>query len=152
MKEVEQLRLQAWLDEELSGSEQRDVGHWLASDAAAQALATELRATKRALNNNELERPLPMSGDFYWSRVQLSIQHGVPAAAGAGPAWISWWYKLLVPAGAAAVLGLVLVPLLRPPVAGTLASFSVETSMPDSNVIAFTSEDEGITVVWVDTQ
>jgi len=152
MKEIEQLRLQAWLDEELSGSERREVGDWMATDAAAQALATELRATKSALKNNELGRPLPMSGDFYWSRIQLSIQHGVPAVARSSASWITWWYRLLVPVGAAAVLGLVLVPILRPPVAGTLASFSVETSMPDSNVIAFTSEDEGITVVWVDTQ
>lgn len=152
MKEVEQFRLQAWLDEELSESERRDVGHWVTTDPEAQALATALRATKSAVQYNELERPLPMSGDFYWSRIQLSIQRGVLPTARGGPSWVSWWYRWLVPVGAAAVLGLVLVPILRPPVTGTLASFSVETSMPDANVITFTSEDEGYTVVWVDTQ
>lgn len=158
MKEVEAFRLQAWLDGELSQDEARDIEQLIASDAEAKALASELRATRAALSSNESVCSLPVSGDFYWHGIQQAIQKSAMTSVEvpARTPWVSLLYKLLVPAGAALALGMILVPLLNHPSplgqAANFASFNVESTIPDSSVVAFHSESEGVTVVWMDTQ
>jgi anti-sigma factor RsiW len=161
MKEDVSLKLQALLDGELSREATAEFQRLLADDAEAKALTAELSWTRDALKGNEPAHPLPVRGDFYWQGIQQAIQKDTPVkhpAAPARPSWISLFYKLLAPAGAALALALILLPVLnRPaPVAAnastSVASFNVESMMPNSSVVTFCSEKEGVTVVWIDTQ
>src|SRR5881296_2996806 len=69
-----ELKLQAYLDGELSPGEAKTVADLLRRDAGAQALYQELRIAKSLLAENELERKLPESGEFYWSKIRRQIE------------------------------------------------------------------------------
>jgi len=74
MNEEFQLKLQAYLDGELSKKETREVETWLASDKEAQLLLAELKTTNRALSIFEQELKLPESREFFWSKIQREIR------------------------------------------------------------------------------
>lgn len=158
MKQEAQLQLQALLDGELSPAEMRRVEQWMAQDPQAQALFAELQHTRALLVGNELPRQIPASRDFFWSRIEQDIQRleSMPAPSGfALPSWTKDWWKLFAPVGAVAMLCLVLLPLWHPPQPPAMAALhgmEIEAGTPDSSVITFRSDMEGISVVWVDTQ
>jgi anti-sigma factor RsiW len=144
-----QLKLQAYLDGELSERETREVEAALSSDAEAQALLTELRNTSGALAEFEAELKLPETRDFFWSKIEREIQRQDKVAASLG-APISWWRRFLIPAGAFAAL--VLVGLIGfksfGPVSGVPAA-AVETFLTDAGAMTYRDEAEGMTVVWL---
>ena len=59
MKTDVQLKLQAYLDGELTAAEAGEVTEWLARDEAARDLFGELTATRNAVRGNEVEVTLP---------------------------------------------------------------------------------------------
>jgi len=161
MKEDLLLKLQAKLDgETLTRQEEQELEHWLATEPEAREWQAELCATREMLRANEPACPLPVRGDFYWQGIQTAIERDAVPNSSVAPArssWLSWAYKLVVPAGAAIILGLLMVPVVKHPgsvagTAGNYASFNVESSMPDATVVTFRSEQEGVTVVWMDTK
>src|ERR1041384_1079271 len=81
----QQLKVQAYLDGELSEREARQISDLIASDREAQLLLTELRNTKNALTGNELEIKLPETREFYWSQLQRQIERANPPAAASRP-------------------------------------------------------------------
>lgn len=163
MKNDTQLKVQAYLDNELSPGEARKVASLISSDTEARDLYHALQSTKQFLEGNEPEVKLQESRDFYWSKIQRGIESAErmpkPSAA------TSWWVKLLAPlAGAAALLAL-LLSVAHPGDGPTSvaqsspedfiaerASHEVEDLNPDVSTITFHSEAEGVTVVWVTTQ
>src|SRR5262249_51861206 len=70
----EQLKLQAYLDGELSEAESRELASRLASDQEAAALLTELRQTREAVAGFESGIRLPETREFYWSKVKREIE------------------------------------------------------------------------------
>ncbi|HZV35801.1 MAG TPA: hypothetical protein VFB72_14595 [Verrucomicrobiae bacterium] len=103
-----QLKLQAFMDGELSVREAAEVREWLAQDAEAHALLSELRNTTAALKGNEPQCRLPETREFFWSKIEREIERqGAqpmrprPVAAGSLLAWLR---RHLMPAvGVAAV-------------------------------------------------
>jgi anti-sigma factor RsiW len=148
-----QIKLQAYLDGELSARQARPVAGWLARDCEAQALFAELQHTKTILTENEPEWKLPESRDFFWSRIIRQIDRPGPARA-APPPWSSLlrWWKWLAPIGAAAALALLLWPRNPASYVAALNGLEVEMAIPESRVATFRSEAEGVSVVWVETQ
>jgi len=107
-----QLKLQAWVDGELMGDDARQMESLVAGDPQAAALAGELRMTRKFLAGQESERSVPVSRDFYWSRIRREIEQGLTQTeAPVAPAGVvSFWNslrRLLVP-----VSGLALVMLV----------------------------------------
>ena len=151
MKEYkEQLKLQAWLDGELSDSEARTVADWVAKDAEASALAAELRNTHSALSVFEAEVKLPETREFYWSKIAREIERAdcvdQPAPARSPASIFLAFRKLLVPAmGIAAVL--LGIAVIRPQF-GT-ADSDMETAMTDANAFTYRDYDHGTTLVWL---
>src|SRR5258705_13372973 len=97
MNTESKLRLQAYLDNEVSSSEARQIASWIARDAEAKALYEELQATKSLLApDNELPVTCPDGREFYWSKIQRAI-----ATAEREPvrehAMRPWWTRLLAP-------------------------------------------------------
>lgn len=148
MDDKAQLRLQAYLDGELAQGERHEVEAWLARDAEAVALLTELRQTTAALRGFESEIKLPESGEFYWSKIQREIQRQArPTPAPASPSLVALWRRFLAPMSAMAavvVAGLLAVLQLGRPA-------SPESEMALSDTAAFTYRDyaRGMTLVWV---
>jgi anti-sigma factor RsiW len=154
-----ELKLQAYLDGELSAREAKAVADLLGRDAGAQALYQELRIAKSLLAGNELERKLPESREFYWSKIQRQINRVEPAQADGlttEPAASRWWPRFLAPAGVLAALAVFVAVVLRSPEGGQALlalddSHEIETPLEETSSFSFRSEAAAMTVVWVDS-
>jgi anti-sigma factor RsiW len=144
MNQELQLKLQAYLDNELSASDVREVEMLLRTDRDARELLDELRNTNIALRVFEAEIKVPESRDFYWSKIRRQIEREevVPVARPV----IAWWRRILVPAGAFAVLAIAAMLAFKPSAANQ--SPLLETSLDDSGAITYRDEAEGMTLVW----
>jgi anti-sigma factor RsiW len=159
MKNDTQLKVQAYLDNELSPGDARRIASLISSDSAVRDLYSELKDTKETIRRNEPEAKLSDSPDFYWSQIQRRIAAAEKIAPARTPA--PWWVRVLAPLAGAVALFAILFSVARPgetPLAtasGTVlepALHEVEDLAPDVSTITFRSEAEGVTVVWVTSE
>jgi len=162
MTDEQQLKLQAFLDGELTAGDVRAVEAWLARDSAAAALLSELQHTRSALAG--FERPetagasstaaavkCPESREFYWSKIKREIERTTPAAGSAPVRTESLFARLrrtLIPLSAAAVLAIVGLVTLRQYSAGDRA-IAVNSMLADAGAFTYRDEAQGMTVVWL---
>jgi anti-sigma factor RsiW len=146
MNHEEQLRLQAYLDGELSSRAARRTAEYLAQEPAAQELLAELRQTKAILSAHESAVKVPATREFYWAQIERCLETA-PQFVSARPilAWIKW----LLPIGAAALLVFWLG--IYPASSGKSGPVVIVNSSAEASCITFHSDSEGISVVWVDT-
>jgi anti-sigma factor RsiW len=145
-REVE-LKLQAFVDGELSGGEARDVELLLETDAEARGLVHELKTTKGFLAGNEPEVTVPESREFYWSKIARGIEKPEPRPVRRGWELLLAWRRVLAPvAGMALVLFLAIgmAKILREP--GRMAL--VQNLSEYTGSFSFHSSDN-MFVVWV---
>jgi len=86
------IRLQAYLDGELTGGEAQQVAALLETDAEARALCSELEQTRTLLKGNEPELRLPESPEFFWSKIEREISRSETAPA-AQPGWLLFFRR-----------------------------------------------------------
>jgi hypothetical protein len=150
MKFDQELKIQAYLDGEVSARESREVEALLAADSQAEALLSELKLTRSALLGNEPEIKLPETREFNWSQIQRRIEAAQPAEAAARlPFWVTWRRYFAPVAGVAivAVLGIFSLQNIPEEVNGHLAE--VENLSEHSSSMSFRSQSENMFVVWV---
>jgi anti-sigma factor RsiW len=144
----EQLKLQAYLDGELSEAERRTTAELLARDAEAAALLAELRETRGAVAAYGQELRLPASREFYWSKIQREIERLETRDAAAVPkaavSWLGLLRRALVPAAAVAVVLIAGLLVTRPG-----STPGTETSIADSGAFTYHDYDAGATLVWL---
>jgi anti-sigma factor RsiW len=156
-----QLKVMAYLDNELSPGDARKVAGLISSDREAQELYAQLRSTKELLARNEPEMKLEESRDFYWSKIQRQIAslEREPAPRAASP----WWVRMLAPLAGTAALFALLISVMNPPsVDNRREPTAVASATPaqpihgevqdlsaDVSSVTFRSEEDGVTVVWL---
>jgi anti-sigma factor RsiW len=147
------LRLQAWLDGELPEAEGRAMTQWAEGDPDARRLCAELRAVRDLLQGQELERKLPESREFYWSKISCAIEGAQAHPRTRRSAFLTSWWRLALPVGAALVLlgALVWKTVLRPGVDSLYLAtdHEIETPLEEGTSFTFRSESARMTVVWV---
>ncbi len=146
-----QLKLQAWLDGELSEADAKEVADLVARDRAAAAMLEELRHTRDALAGFESGIQLPESREFFWSKVKREIQRlETPASKPAPTPLLALWRRFLVPASALAAV-LVAVLLAVPPAdqSGRTPASDIETALPDAGAFTYRDYTAGTTLVWL---
>jgi anti-sigma factor RsiW len=153
-----ELKLQAYLDGELSAGEAKAIADLLGRDAGVQALYQELSIAQSLLAENELERKLPESREFYWSKIQRQIERveSTQANGRTEAAASRWWPRFLAPAGVLAALAVFVAVVLRSPESGQAVlalddSQEIETPLEETSSFSFRSEAAAMTVVWVDS-
>lgn len=147
MKQDLQLKLQAYLDGELSAREATAVTDWLAQDAAARDLLVELTNTRAALVSHESEIKIPDSREFYWSKIRRQIEREEKIAIATKPvSLMDRIHRMLVPVGATAAV-LVAVMLALP---GTNGIGHTYTDAGDAVAFTYHNYDSGTTLVWLD--
>jgi hypothetical protein len=142
-----QLKLQGYLDGELSESEAKEVAKWLAQDQEAMLLDSELKNTRQALAAGEKLLQLPESREFYWSKIQREISRLEAAAPVREKESLAMrWRRLLVPISAAAVLGIVILTAIGP-----IENFGPESEVAseDSSGLVYRDDSTGTTLVWL---
>jgi anti-sigma-K factor RskA len=152
MNEETQLKIQAWVDGELSSWQARNVAKLVERDAEAKALVTELRHTKTAFAGNEVSVALPELREFYWNKIRLQIEREEAAGqkrVSPAPSWnpLSVFRRIGLPLAGVAVAAA--VALL------TLTQFSgpryeeVTTTSDDMTALTFHDQSAGMTVIWL---
>jgi anti-sigma factor RsiW len=146
MKTEEQLRLQAYLDNEVSSSEARQIAAWIERDPEAKSLYAELQATKKLLSpENEVAVACPEGRDFYWSKIARAIETAEREPVRREAAR-PWWIRLLAPAAGAAVLALVVLTSVS---TNPRIAVHQERSDLENGTLTFHSRDNGMTLVWI---
>lgn len=151
MDHEKQLKLQAFLDEELSEAEASEVASWLAKDQEATLLLAELRNTRQSMARFEAGIRLPESREFYWSKIKREIERLEPAAARPEPARTSWlaaWRRFLIPAGAMAALLIAFLVTIGPPVPVD-GRVEADSAFNDPGVFTYRDYDNHATLVWL---
>ncbi len=146
-----QLKLQAWLDGELSGAEASEVAEQVTRDREAAALVEELRTTREALADFETSIQLPEARAFFWSKVERAIQR-VEAPAGRSASEPYWLLlrRWLVPASAVAVAVVAGLMLTQPGAPSyRTAGAEVETALADTEAFTYRDDSAGTTLVWL---
>lgn len=150
-----QLKLQAYLDGELSG-----LGAWrmqrrLASDPEARALVAKLETIKRTIAENEPARTVPESREFYWSKIEKQIQQLQPQLPKPDrpvqrPAF--WPRQLLVPvlatACAALLVGLAVIHFASRSSYPIGRHEVVVVAVADPGAVTYRDHATGVTLVW----
>jgi anti-sigma factor RsiW len=151
MNQEIELKLQAFLDDELEAGQAREVADLIARDPKAAALCAELTEISQLVKGNELRVNCPDTREFYWSQIERGIGRDTVRENASGRVGSSWWARYLVPAFGAALLfagGLSLLKLSAP--SGRLSYLQeIDTPSDETSAISFHSQSAGMTVVWV---
>jgi len=148
MKEELQLKLQAWVDGELAGADAEKMARLAGQDAEARILVAELRGMKAALAGAEMDRAVPETREFYWSKIARQIEAETRREPAPVRSSISLWRRFLMPvAGAATVACVALFTLNQHPKSGAYEPFSSTDEAMETTT--FTDQANGLTVVWL---
>jgi hypothetical protein len=146
------IRLQAYMDGELSSEERVSFEKLLNQDVELQSLRKEITLVTNLLRESDPVVAVPESQEFYFSQIRRRIEAAETAAPNVAPAlsWGQWFSRALLPLGGVTVAGLMLMTTLR---TGTplIASSHEETEalLEETGAMTFRSDAQGVTVVWL---
>jgi anti-sigma factor RsiW len=152
MKSKHYLKWQALVDGELNPSQEASLRRRIEGNPEARQCADELTRMRDLLRANEVERKLPVSGDFYWSQIENRlnlVRDGSQRPSAPTRLWL--WWRWLVPAAAACLLALLSIHPFHNS-QNTVVADEIETQLTMANFFTFRSQSDGISVVWVDTK
>lgn len=146
------LKVQAYVDNELTQAEAREVAALVERDPEARALCAELKEVRNLVVANELPVALPESREFFWSKIEREIVRRSASAPARSRS--QWWMRILAPAAGVAMLAAIVFVALRPESApGQLSVLhEIESPLEEASTISFYSPSAGMTVVWVQTR
>ena len=144
-----QLKIQAFVDGELTEDEAIEVASLAARQPEVNALARELKNTRNALASVETGMLLPESREFYWSKIQREIERLAPAEAPApGRSPVAALFRWLAPAtGLAVLLAAGYIFLGAPDVNGS--GLRWQAAYDGVNALTYRDQAEGMTVMWL---
>lgn len=151
MTNQDQLKLQAFLDGELPARDAAEMRDLLTRDAEASALAAELRNTASVFEGNEVERALPESREFFWSKIEREIQRldDQPARPILGESWFAWLRRHLLPVGGMAVI-LCLLAIVAVHTSRSRNPFGqMDLASDDMGSYTYRDQANKMTMVWL---
>ncbi len=145
------IKLQAYLDGELTEGEANQVKVLLDQDVNARALLGELQETRTLLQENEPEFRLSDSRDFYWSKIEREIERLEAAPArSATPAWRLFLRNhFAAVSGIAVAASVVLFMALQMNIVSPAMFEEIDNPLDDSPSFSFRSESQQMTLVWI---
>jgi anti-sigma factor RsiW len=145
------LRIQAYLDNELGVAESKTVATLLDRDPEARALYTELKGIRTLLEAGEPELKVPETREFYWSKIERSLQPQTVQPSQSAPSMARPWWRVFATLAGVTVLLVAALSLLKLSTAPIATSYlhEIETPLEDTSAISFHSQSAGMTVVWV---
>jgi anti-sigma factor RsiW len=147
-----ELKVQAYVDGQLSRRQAQKVERWAAQDPQAQALVAELRVAKSLLTGNDVERLVPESREFYWSKIQRQIERLEQNEASAQPTPLLGWRRYLAPLAGGAFAALLVIGLLAGYFRGDASPqhlVQVEDLSEHFSSFSFRTPADRMFVVWI---
>lgn len=150
MNDELKIKVQAFLDGELSEAEAREISSLIASDADVAALHKELKHTRAALAGFEKRITVPETREFYFSKIQREIERTTtPRPEVQTISWFAYFRRLLMPLTGLAVLAVALFITLRPSRPAAVAMDGMEVASVDSSAMTYRNYESGTTLVWL---
>ena len=142
-----QLKIQAYLDGELSERESQDIAALIAREQDAANLMAELKNTRQAVAGFENGIKLPESREFYWSKIEKALEvSALPERQTKKADWASsLWRRLLIPVGTVAALVIAALLTLSP----HSGNPEMESAMSDPGAFTYRDFSTGTTLVWL---
>ncbi|MEO7299395.1 MAG: hypothetical protein ABI042_12570 [Verrucomicrobiota bacterium] len=149
MNEEIKLKLQAYLDGEVSSREAAEISALLNHDNEAQLLAQELRFMRQAMIGNEPSFKLPETHDFFWSKIEREIEGSEKQAAPVAAK--GWWRPSFARyiGGFAAASALLMISLLAFNGQNTSLPGEMESTGEEMGAIRYHSDADQMTVVYL---
>ncbi len=147
MKHELELKVQAWLDGELSDREAARIAAWVARDAEAGVLAAELGTVRTAMVENEPMALLHESREFHWSKIERQIQREALAAERSPALWLARWRRMLIPLAGVTALACVLTLAVNQMHRPTFDEIFATTEGMEA--VTFHDQSAEMTVVWL---
>ena len=141
------IKLQAYLDGELTGSEAQQVAVLIESDAEARALFGELQQMRTVLKANEPEFRLPESREFFWSKIEREIERMDAAPAEQAPAWMLFLRRHFAAISGVAVAACVVLFVALQMSPSLLEE--IDNPLDEVGTFSFRSESQKMTLVWI---
>ena len=148
MNEETKIKLQAYLDGELSNSEAREISELLSKDRDAQALLAELQFVKNALHENEMDLKLPETREFFWSKIEREIERKPERAVQNSSWWRPAYNRFAAALAAGCALVMVSVIAFNNENSATLPVV-VEGTGDEMGAITYHSHADRMTVVYL---
>ena len=145
-----QLKVQAYLDGELSAAEAAKMAKRVAGDKEAQSLLEALRGINATLAGHEAECKLPESREFFWSKIEREIERqshvARPVVAGS---WLARLQRHFLPLSGLAIVMCLLgvVAIHSGKVAGQFGE--MELASDDMGAYTFRDQQQQMTMVWL---
>src|SRR5262245_48699026 len=134
MKTESQLKLQAYLDGELTEQDARQVKTWAEQDAEARALLAQLGQTQGWLKGNEPVVTLPESREFYWSKIEREIVRAEKAAdRAAAQTAAPWWRRYWAPLCGASAVAALMIMTVNPRTLGHLGAEEFDNPLEEAS-------------------
>ncbi len=150
----QKLKIQAYLDGELSKSEAKKIEFLIASDPEAKQAFEELKCAADVLQNNEPEIKMPISRELYWNNIYNQIQQSESEPVSVIDyirhiKEVLFGKKYLVPVTATiiAVLSIFLIKDLAKPIDDHLVF--IESTSEEVGSFSFRVQSENMFVVWI---
>jgi anti-sigma factor RsiW len=145
------LKLQAYLDGELSEKEARQIERDLANDSGQRELLAELRMTSAALKGLEGAIKVPESREFYWSKIERAIaSQEVHQPVREKTSIAETLRRFLVPAAGFAVLAIAcILGLSQSGVFNSPLAFEGESAVADPGAMTYRDFSTKTTLVWL---
>ncbi len=148
--QASQLKLQAYLDGELTAAEAAQVADWLATDADAAALLAELQSVKTVLAGSETICKLPETREFFWSKIQREIER--QEAAETVPvrklSWLAWLQRHVMPVSGAALVSCLVVIMALHSFGSSTEFGEMEVASDQMGAYTFRDQQAQMTMVW----
>ncbi len=105
MNEDRMMQLQAWVDNELSPNEAKEVAAFVVSDTEAKAAVDTLRTLKQSMQVGEPSRTIEIPASLYWDAIarKIELEEVEPTTSHFNFNAIRQW---IAPVGALAAIGL----------------------------------------------
>lgn len=151
MNQETQFKLQAFLDNELSETEAREMAALVAREPLAAGLVAELRGTRQAVKAADVPVNVPASREFYWSQIARQIESAEARVDRPTPVpWMLRLQRLLVPLSAVTALAvLTTVSFVRQGAGGGDSSAELEVASQHMGALTYRSQADGMTMVWL---
>ena len=143
------IRLQAYLDGELTGREAQEVSALIETQAEARALFSELEQTRTMLKGNEPELVLPETREFFWGKIEQEIAQAETVPAGQ-PGWLLFFRRhVRAISGAAVAAALVMFVAFQMNLVPRDLFEEIDNPLDDTGAFSFRSESQRMTLVWI---
>ncbi len=148
MNDTLKLKLQAWVDGEVSPSQARRLAHLVERDADARQLVSELRMTCQLLAANEPQVAVPETPEFYWGKIARQIQSQASQPAPMRSRVLFGWRRFAAAAAAFAAVTASVLLMVRH--FAPMATFDEVSATGDGmEAMTFHDQSAGMTVVWL---